>query len=495
MFLSNILSDFIEIDKKYDCILSGLALDSRKVKPGDLFFACKGVNDDGTKYIDAAIENGAVAILSDTVEDRHACPDARSVPIFYYPDLHKIIGNVAAKFYGYPAEKMTIIGVTGTNGKTSITQFIAKALGMFGKKCGIIGTIGVGFPDELVNTGLTTPDAITVQSTLFDFLKEGAEAVAIEASSHSLVQNRLQSVSFKIGIFTNLTRDHLDYHRTFDEYFLAKKILFQFPSLEHALINIDDEYGRKLITSLPKNITAIGYSASGNTLKNNNFPLIQTSNIKILPNGFELNVLTPWGEGELHSTLLGRFNIDNLLAVLGALCVMGFDFNAVVKTLEKLTTVRGRMEALGGGAKPLVVIDYAHTPDALLKALLSLREHCHGKLICVFGCGGDRDRGKRPIMGEMAERYSDYFIITNDNPRTEDEKQIMHDILAGLSSPNLAHIEYDREKAINFAIKSANAGDVVLIAGKGHEDYQILGKEKIHFDDVEKSVIALQIHQ
>ena len=485
IYLSWLLADFIAIPKESDRLITGIALDSRKVQPGDLFCAYQGYKEDGAKYIEAAIQNGAVAVICDDNKLERNC----LVPLFFLANLHNIVGELAAKFYHYPAHKMTIVGVTGTNGKTSITQFIARALARFNKKCGVIGTLGIGFPDHLVATGLTTPDAITIQKTLADLLQNGAEAVAVEASSHSLAQNRLEAVNPQIAVFTNLTRDHLDYHTTMKNYFSAKLKLFQMLSVKFALINVDDEYASQLIQALPEHVQAFGYSIEGKSL---DIPMLTATKISILSHGFTAEIKTPWGEGSFRSSLLGRFNIANLLAVLGVLCLMDINFKDALQSLEQLTTVPGRMVTIKISEEtPLVVVDYSHTPDALEKALSVLHEHCSGKIWCVFGCGGDRDRGKRPIMGQIAERCSDHFIITNDNPRTEDPKQIVADILSGLAAPEKAVIEYDRGKAIRLAIHAADANDVVLIAGKGHENYQILGGETIHFDDVEEARAAL----
>ena len=487
--LRELLSGYAEVSPVDERQISGLALDSRLVSPGDLFCAYSGNKEDGAKYIEDAIAKGAVAVLCSSKVEK-----IKNIPIFYLPNLQHIIGKLAAKFHEYPAENLTVIGVTGTNGKTSITQLIARSLEMLGKKCGIIGTLGVGFPDELTSTGLTTPDAITVQKSLVEFLEKGAEAVTVEASSHALDQGRLESANFKIAVFTNLTRDHLDYHSDMESYFVAKKILFQQKSLKTAVINIDDEYGRRLFSDLPKGVGAYAYSIEEDS--DTKYPkIIRAKNIKMLPDGIKADLVTPWGEGELKTHLLGRFNLSNLLAVLATLCLLNIDFGKALKTLNALPIVLGRMQIVRANTKtagPLVVIDYSHTPDALEKALKALREHCHGKLCCVFGCGGDRDRGKRPIMGRIAEQFSDHIVVTSDNPRSEDPEKILADVVSGLICPAKAKVEVDRSLAIHHAIKYADVSDVVLIAGKGHEDYQLIGKNKIPFSDYTKAKEALE---
>lgn len=492
--LSNLLSEFINVPKELDRVILGLDLDSRNIKPGFLFCAYPGHVDDGRKYINIAIDNGAIAILSEG--DIPKCEIIKSennpnssIPIFYVPNVSRIVGSLAAKLYNYPARQMTVIGVTGTNGKTSITHLISEALKFQNRICGIIGTLGIGLFGNLTPTNTTTPDPITIQRQFDSFLKQDAEAVAMEASSHRLSQGVLESIDFKIAIFTNLTRDHLDYHQNMDDYANAKRKLFLCPSLDYAIINADDHYGIELLRDLNPKIKPFAYSTSDFAL---GIPTTYAKNIKHTTSGFEAYVETPWGEGHLKSKLLGQFNVSNLLAVLTTLCIMNTKFDKALKLLSELTTVPGRMQVLGGDCKkPMVVVDYAHTPDALEKTLLALRQHCHGELWCIFGCGGGRDRGKRSIMGQIAERYSDQIIITDDNPRNEDPKRITDDILQGLICPWAAKIEHDRKIAIYHAIDCAKVGDVILVAGKGHENYQLIGKDRVPFSDAKTVVEAL----
>jgi len=330
----------------------------------------------------------------------------------------------------------------------------------------------------------TTPDPVTLQRWLFKLKQEGARAVAMEVSSHSLVQQRISGVEFKVAVFTNLTRDHLDYHGTMENYGAAKKMLFMQPGLQYAIINADDEFGQKLIGGLKTSLKVYAYTIKGTLLEE--VPTVAAKDVELDISGITAQVTTPWGEGLLKSRLLGRFNLSNLIAVLAVLGVMKMNIAAALTSIKKLETVNGRMQTFGGDKKPLIVVDYAHTPDALEQALLALRECCHGAIWCVFGCGGaPRDRGKRPMMGQIAERYSDHIIITNDNPRAENPQQIINDILQGLLCPWAAEVEQDRRVAIAHAIDCASANDVILVAGKGHEDYQIIGKEKLPFSDQE----------
>ena len=492
--LKDILLNIAKADVLPDCLITGIAIDSRKIQAGDLFLAYRGEVLDGRDFINDAINKGAAAVLcEDAIPTKSVISTA--VPIIVVPDLKNQVGFIAAKFYGYPTRELTLIGVTGTNGKTSITQFIAAALTGSGLPCGVIGTIGVGFAQKLSPVINTTPDPVTLQRWLFKLKQEGVRAVAMEVSSHSLVQQRISGIDFKVAVFTNLTRDHLDYHGTMENYGAAKKMLFMQPGLQYAIINADDEFGQKLIEELKTSLKVYAYTIKGTLLKE--VPTVAAKDIKLDISGIVAQVTTPWGEGLLKSRLLGRFNLSNLTAVLAVLGVMKMNIAAALTSIEKLETVNGRMQTFGGDKKPLIVVDYAHTPDALEKALLALRECCHGAIWCVFGCGGaPRDRGKRPMMGQIAERYSDHIIITNDNPRAENPQQIINDILQGLLCPWAAEVEQDRGVAIAHAIDCASAIDVVLVAGKGHEDYQIIGKEKVPFSDqdvIEKNLDSRDI--
>ncbi|HVY53964.1 MAG TPA: UDP-N-acetylmuramoyl-L-alanyl-D-glutamate--2,6-diaminopimelate ligase [Gammaproteobacteria bacterium] len=459
---------------------TGLAQNSQLVQPGFLFLACKGNTFDGRQYIDEAIQRGAVAVLADA-ESIDLKEELRyGVRIVYLPNLSNHIPEIARQFYDFPAKKLQIIGVTGTNGKTSCTHFLAQALSSYGALCGIIGTLGSGLLGSLQNTLMTTPDTVTLQRMFAEFVKQNARYVAMEVSSHSLDQKRIEGVEFTVGIFTNLTQDHLDYHGTMADYGAAKKKLFTDYALKHAIINIDDAFGRELQADLPTD-QVISYSI------NNHKAQIYTREVSFDIAGVRAYVVTPWGEGQLNAPLIGEFNLSNVLAVLGALGALGLPLEAVLAAMMHLKSAPGRMQILGGGSKPTVIIDYAHTPDALEKTLLALRKHCQGKLYCVFGCGGDRDKGKRPLMGAIAEAHADHVVLTSDNPRHENPHGIIQEILVGLKSPNRVFVQEDRSKAIQEVIQCAAQGDYVLIAGKGAETYQQIGDEKRPFNDCEQA--------
>lgn len=460
----------LPIDK--NITITGLTLDSRAVKSGDLFIAIRGTQTDGTQFISDALAHGANAVL---VADESLATDR----IFYIPHLKEYIHEIAARFYDHPMQSMQIVGITGTNGKTSCSHFIAAALHHLGLPCGVIGTLGNGVYGQIEQGALTTPDAITLQKLFADFHQQGVKYVAMEVSSHSIDQGRIAGIPFAVGVFTNLTRDHLDYHGTMEAYGAAKKKLFINPLLESAVINADDEFGQVILKSLRTRKSVYGYGVKASCD-------IIASDIQLDLEGLKASVKTPWGQGQLRAPLIGHFNISNLLATLATLCLLDVPFHDALASLSHLHSVPGRMQAQGGGKKPLVIVDYSHTPDSLEKALIALRKHCQGRLVCLFGCGGDRDRGKRPLMASIAEQYADHVIVTDDNPRTEDPGQIMADIMQGFSKPNAVILQHDRSKAIEYAIQYAKSGDCILVAGKGAETYQQIGHEKLPFSDVDK---------
>lgn len=484
MMLIELLREVVNIDQKLDRNISGLTDDSRILKKGDLFVAYPGERQDGRKFIAEAIAKEVSAIICEA-EKLDLDINQSPVPIIPVAKLRSKVGAIAAKFYAYPSKKMDIVGITGTSGKTSVSNFIAHALQKNGIKCGLIGTLGSGFPNNLVSSVNTTPGAIFLQQKLTEFLRQQARAVAMEVSSHSLEQGRVNGMDFSVGVFTNLSHEHLDYHGDMVSYGEVKKRLFTDYNLSNAVINADDAFGQQLLVAVTKKVPTIAYSIT--EAKTDGYVTVRASELKMRDNGFAAKVVTPWGSGILTSKLLGRFNVSNLLAALSVLITMGIPLEQALESLSAVSVVAGRMEAFGGGDQPLVVVDFAHKPDALEKVLLELRAHCHGKLWCVFGCGGDRDRSKRPLMGQLAERYSDFVIITDDNPRTENPQQIVNDIVNGLLCPWGAEIEHDRATAIAYAINNAKSGDIVLIAGKGHETYQLCGNEKIPFSDVEQA--------
>lgn len=475
--LDQLLHGIADVPDAGDIVVSGLALDSRQVRPGDAFFALRGTRGHGITFAQGAVARGARVVLAEAPADDVPPMD---VPVLWVDGLHGKVGEIASRFFGRPSESLRVIGVTGTNGKTSTVQLLAQALEHLGHRAATIGTLGAGLHGQINEGERTTPDAISVQGLLASFREEGATHVAMEVSSHALEQGRVAAVAFEVAAFTNLTRDHLDYHGSMEAYGKAKAKLFAWPTLKAAAINVDDGFGRSLADRLPLGVRALRLSAEGDAGADVHATAIATS-----AEGLTFELHTPWGSHTIRSSLLGRFNVANLLAVVACLGALGERFERMVEAVEALQPINGRMNRLGGIASlPLVVVDYAHTPDALEQALSALRAHCEGRLICVFGCGGERDAGKRPQMGEIAERLADHIIITDDNPRGEDGDVIVAQIVAGLRQPDAAMVERDRAQAIDRALSSALPGDVVLIAGKGHETYQEGAAGKRPFDDL-----------
>lgn len=461
-----------------DLLISGVALDSRRVRPGDLFLACQGTREHGLAHARQAIEQGAVAVAWEPVEGLE--PLGLSVPAVPVAGLGERAGVIAARFFGHPSRAMTVIGVTGTDGKTSVSQFLAQALDQDGARCGVIGTLGYGLWGDLIEGGHTTPDAVTLQAELAGLRRQGARWLSMEVSSHALAQGRVNGIAFDHAIFTNLSRDHLDYHGSVEAYAAAKRRLFEWAGLEFAILNLDDAFGQALRGAL-RGPRILGYGLAGPGAYAGE--VVTARCVDILERGVRAEVHTPWGVGELEAAVLGRFNVLNLLAVLASLLALGIEMNEALLRLRRVRTVPGRMEPFGGHGRPVAVVDYAHTPAALEHVLTALREHCQGRLWCVFGCGGERDRGKRPLMAQAAERLADAVIVTDDNPRGEDGQAIVQEILAGFVDPAAVTVERDRAAAIGLALSRAQAGDVVLVAGKGHEDYQIVGAERRAFSD------------
>lgn len=491
MKISHLVEGMTTIPEKEDCIVNGLCCDSREIKPGDCFFALAGAQEDGRDYISVALQKGAAAIVVD-----NSLPYPTSIPskVFTVPDLAKNLGNIASRFYQNPSKKLKVIGLTGTNGKTSTSQYIAMAMKMANRSCGIIGTLGYGLPEQLKPSSYTTSFPLMLQKQLAEIVDLGAEAVAMEVSSHALDQHRTQGVEFDIAVFTNLTRDHLDYHGTMENYAAAKKKLFLTETLQHAVINIDDPFGLALAKELQGNgkVNVHGYSLQEHGVT---FPLLRAHHIHLNSKGVTAKISSSGGEQLLRSKLLGRFNISNLLAVLCCLQLLDIPIDIGLEYISQLNTIPGRMQVFGGGKQPLVIVDYAHTPDALKQVLQAIREHTHGTLWCLFGCGGDRDQGKRPIMAQIAERFSDQLVITDDNPRTEDPSKIVADMMNGLLCPWAVEVEHDRGAAIAHVIDCAAPGDVILVAGKGHENYQLIGDEKLPFSDAEQIQAHLRLRQ
>jgi UDP-N-acetylmuramoyl-L-alanyl-D-glutamate--2,6-diaminopimelate ligase len=459
-------------------VVSGLTQDSHAVRAGDAFVALAGAKHHGIEFALQAVEGGASAVIAETrAADPHAT--VGGAPVVWIDGLREHLGEIAARFYNDPSAAMTVVGVTGTSGKTSTVQLLAQAFMQLGKRAATIGTLGAGLHGELHAGERTTPDVIRVHGLMAEFRDAGATDVAMEVSSHALDQHRIDGIHFDVAVFTNLTRDHLDYHGTMEAYGAAKAKLFAWPGLRAAVVDVDDAFGHELATRIPTGVQVIRCGIDNADAD------IRASEVHTHSDGLDFNLVTPWGEAAVHSALLGRFNVANLLAVAGVLGALDVPFTRIRDALQALQPINGRMNRLGGGALPLVVVDYSHKPDALEQVLAALRAHCDGQLVCVFGCGGERDAGKRPIMGAIAERMADVGIVTDDNPRGEDGDAIVAQIVAGMRVPERATIERDRARAIGIAIAQAHAGDVVLIAGKGHETYQEVGGAKHPFDDLQ----------
>ena len=465
--LSQLLPD---INLKVDVVVTGICEDSRQVGAGDLFLATAGLHHDGRDHIEEAMTKAAAALCEAPFESGHEL-------VIVVDELTSLKGHIASRFYGDPSSRLLVIGITGTNGKTSVSHFAAQALTALNKKCGVIGTLGYGFPGNLQEAGLTTPAAVDIQRQLAKLSEQAAEAVAIETSSHGLVQGRLNGTKINIGLFTNISRDHLDYHGTFSDYRAAKQRLFEWPELQAAIVNDDDEFGRDIPAMLRREVQVVSYSVENTSAS------VFCRGVNYSLDGFEANLVTPWGSGLLRCKLLGEFNLSNVLGVVSLLGLLGYELSKILSAVAGLNNVLGRMDALAHPGMPLVVIDYAHTPDALAKALKALRVHCQAELWCVFGCGGDRDKGKRAEMGRVATDLADHLIVTDDNPRSETSAAIIEDIVAGTLPGRDMIIESDRGLAIHCALQKAKPGDIVLIAGKGHEDYQEISGRRLTYSD------------
>jgi len=470
--------------------IRGLALDSRKVQPGDLFFARDGAHHRGADFIAQATQRGAAAVMvqQDTLDAAERM--AVTVPLLEVDDLDAVMGQVASRFYDNPSHDLKVIGITGTNGKTSCSSYVAQALELLGHRCAIIGTLGNGFVDALQPATHTTPDPISLQALLAEFRLQGAEYVVMEVSSHALDQKRVAGVRFAAAGFTNLTRDQLDYHGDMVRYGDAKARLFKDYAPPLQAINLDDVFGRTLFeqqASKPSRVLGFGSAEPGVD--------VSAKQLKFEPRGCHFELVTPEGVCTVHASLLGDFNISNLLLTATLLHLLGFRLERVATVLGGLRPVPGRMECLKSVAgRPLVVVDYAHTPDALAQALQALRVHQpdSGRLWCVFGCGGDRDTGKRPEMGAVAAELADRLVLTSDNPRSEPPEKIIKDVMAGVPATARLHVEPDRALAIQWAITHASENDLVLIAGKGHESYQEVAGIHHPFSDHEHAMRVLQ---
>jgi UDP-N-acetylmuramoyl-L-alanyl-D-glutamate--2,6-diaminopimelate ligase len=480
------------IDVPDDVEIADLTLDSRSVHPGAAFLACRGRTHHGLEFARAAVTAGARAVLWEPAPGVSAPSFDAPVLVVAVPELSAQAGFIADRFFGAPSARLMVAGITGTNGKTTCAWLLAAALNASGGSCAYLGTLGHGLGGRLVPGKHTTPDAVTLQRYLAQLRDAGALAVAMEVSSHALDQRRCAGVRFQIAAFTNLSREHLDYHGDMRSYAAAKSALFDWPTLGARVLNIDDPLGAELALRMPADATLIltGRQRDPSQLVPG-ARYVRALRSVHEPRGLHLTLATSWGEATLRSELLGDFNADNLLTVLGALLAAGIPLTAASSALSACRAPPGRMQLAGGNAQPLAIVDYAHTPDALDKALRAARAHCGGRLWCVFGCGGERDRGKRAEMARIAESLADELCITDDNPRGEDPQRIIADILAGLREPQRAHVQHDRAAAIAAALAAARADDVVLVAGKGHEDYQLVGAERREFSDLAQVQAAL----
>ncbi|MEX2115360.1 MAG: UDP-N-acetylmuramoyl-L-alanyl-D-glutamate--2,6-diaminopimelate ligase [Bacteroidota bacterium] len=466
----------------HDVEVNGLQYDSRKVSRGDCFFALRGSGSDGHAFLQDAVSRGASVIV---VQDDAAIPDSLCMHLgvikIVVADSRRTLALMSANYYGHPSRRLTIVGVTGTNGKTTTSHLIRSMLSASGQQTGLIGTISYQIGDQTIPASHTTPESIELNRLLVRMIDEGCTSVSMEVSSHALDQSRVYGIEFDAAVFTNLTQDHLDYHKTMEEYFKAKKILFDsLPSDAWTITNRDDEWGRAILAASKGRTRSYGFDAQSD---------VRAVNVDLSMNGTDIDIEYNGSRTDLHSPLVGRFNVYNILASYAVGTALELSVEDIRRGIEHTAFVKGRFEKIPSPAGWTAIIDYAHTPDALEKCLRTIHDvrpkEGRGKILAVFGAGGDRDTAKRPLMGAIAAEFADVCIVTSDNPRTEDPDRIIADILRGIRQRNYVLIETDRRKAILRALSQATRGDVILIAGKGHEEYQILGTEKVHFSDRE----------
>jgi len=461
-----------------DIAVRELALDSRQVREGTVFLACRGTQQHGLEFLPQALAAGAGALLWEPAPG--IAPPHVEIPALAVEGLSRRVGEIAARFFGHPSQALHTIGITGTDGKTSTAWLAAQAFETLGEPCLYIGTLGAGRVGALTPGDHTTPDPVNLQRRLHQAVREGVRAVAMEVSSHALDQARVGGVAFHTAVLTNVGRDHLDYHGTLEDYAAAKHRLFREFVLKAAVLNHDDARGREWSAQLVREASRVPVTSYGIEPG----AALSARNLELAPDGIAFDVQAPRGSARIASKLLGRFNAYNLLAALGALLARGVALDRACAALSQAGTVPGRIEGFrGSGARPLVVVDYAHTPQALAQVLQAVRAHCTATMWCVFGCGGDRDRGKRPLMGAAAAQFADRVIVTDDNPRSESPAVIVREIQAGFPAGFKAPVIHDRAHAIETAVREAGADDVVVVAGKGHEDYQLYGKERRSFSD------------
>lgn len=479
------LVPFLQLEENWKkTVVTGLAVDSRKVKAGNCFLAYPGHHSDGREFLSAAVSAGAGSAL---VEAEGFETQSYGVPVIAVPGLKNRLGDIASEFYGNPSAKLKLVAITGTNGKTSVSQLLAQALDYLGQPCGVVGTLGNGLVGKLQSTINTTPDVVDCNRLLAEMHEQGATCVTMETSSHGLVQGRVDGLSIYSALVTNISRDHLDYHGTMEAYAEAKALLVSHPGLEHLVLNWDDERVAAMTASMQKETRLWSFS-----LQNRDDVAVRTSSVHYGKQGIELVVCHGDSQARLHSELIGEFNGANLVASLTLLLTFGVELAEAVQALSKVKPVLGRMQRVPATIdQPMVIIDFAHTPDALEKALLALKRHAEGRIWCVFGCGGDRDAGKRPLMAEVVAELADELVITADNPRSETFSGIVSDMVKGIPHSVAFQVIEDRADAVAYAISNAAAGDVVLIAGKGHEDYQEIAGRKHPYSDFDAAMSAL----
>lgn len=471
-----------------ELVVSGLSQDSRKLDANSMFIAVQGTISHGLQFAEQAVGAGVTVVLWDEADNeghellQTLCHSVVCLPV---PALREQTGIIASRFFGHPSRELDVIGITGTDGKTSVSHYLAQCLNTEESPCGVLGTLGNGLINELQPTGLTTADAVSVQKSLASLVDAGATSVAMEVSSHGLDQYRVNGVAFNTAVFTNLAQDHLDYHKSMDAYADTKARLFAMPGLRSAAINLDDIYGRTLADRFGRELCVWGFSTAPDINALNVFSdfIVHAKTIKATQDGFEIFVVTPKGTGKVHIDLLGEFNVSNVLAVLTVLLINNIEFEDALKRIHTIKPVIGRMECIKADAGPTIIVDFAHTPQALSAACNAVKQHYKGELWCVFGCGGDRDREKRPRMAQAVEQVADHVIVTSDNPRSENPQAIIDDVMHGFGPSAKATTIIDRREAISQAITEAAEDDVILLAGKGHESYQIIGDKYLDFDD------------
>ena len=477
--LSTLLQGIVAVPSVFDVTIHGLKTDSREVASGDAFIALSGAKTPADFYVDKAITAGATVILLET-EQAGECAEHHGALIVPVAGLRGLVGRIADRFFEHPSQRLRLIGVTGTNGKTSVCQYVAQLLRETGTPCGILGSLGYGMPGSLQPATHTTPDAVQVNRVLSRIVKQEGRAAVMEVSSHALDQGRVDNISMTGAVFTNLTRDHLDYHGSMEAYGAAKARLFEREELHFSVINFDDPFGRQLFEQLEGKCDRVRYSLHEAQTE------LWLREFRPTDDGFEAEVDGEWGRFVIAVPLMGSFNASNVLAAMATVLTLGVPVDRVQQAVGRLAPPPGRLERFDGANGVRVVVDYAHTADALANALAALRPHVDGELICVFGCGGDRDTGKRPDMAREAEKLADRVVVTDDNPRSEHPEAIARDILAGFSDSAKVTVIHDRAEAIQSAIRSATPNDLVLIAGKGHEAYQEIAGQKYPFSDAEQ---------